>query len=369
MSGRADLVRLHGEDPIAFSTLQSGLRYCDASYGYIAYQRAWGIDITLGPPVAAPSDHATLIDRFLRTQRRPVFCYLRGDAAQQVLQVAALPPRRRMYAAGMGVDRLLRTRDLSSPGDSLPKPLRGARKHARRAGFFLQAVDPQDLRAADLDRLAQITRAYLQKSQLPYEMRFLNRPFAPHEVQPAQARARTYLLTQRPRSDQPPQVFGYAVLNPWFASGRPSPVGYLLDILRCEPTRQWGVYYAAVDALCQQLSTEGVADLSLGFCPLHQTQVEDPHEAGDTSLLPSTSPILSAQVAWLERQLAAVPYVQRLRDLKMSLPGRSCRRYFVGPSPLFVPAFVALMGACGVRLGSLLGPSLWQSALQARKDE
>ena len=369
MSGRADLVRLFGEDPIAFSTLQSGLQYCDTSYGYIAYQRAWGIDITLGPPVAAPGDRAALIDRFLRSQRRPVFCYLRGDAAQQVLQLAALPPDRRMYAARMGIDRLLHTHALCDPATPIEKTRRGARKHARRAGFSLRSVDPQDLSAAELDRLAQITRAYLQKSQLPYEMRFLNRPFVPHEAQPTLLRARTYLLLQRPQPDQPPHVFGYAVLNPWFGPERRSPVGYLLDILRCEPTRQWGVFYAAVDALCQQLSSEGVAELSLGFCPLHQTQAEAAHEPDGAAAMPITSRSLSAQVAWLERQLAAVPYVQRLRELKMSLPGRSCPRYFVSPWPLVVPAFVALMGACGVRLGSLLGPSLWQSALQARRGE
>lgn len=366
MSGRADLVRLHGDDPIAFSTLQSGLRYCDASYGYIAYQRAWGIDITLGPPVAAAADQPLLIERFLRSHRRPVFCYLRADAAQRVLTVGNLAHSPRLHAAGMGRDRLLPTDFARAADRLLPKPLLGARKHARRAGFAIERVDASTLSPDQLARLAQITTAYLRKSQLPYEMCFLNRPFAPHEPQDPSVQARTYLLQQRRAAGQPAQLFGYAVLNPWFDRGQVA--GYLLDILRCEPTRQWGVFYAAVDALCQALQQEGIASLSLGFCPLHGTQAHDPAEA--RSLLAARcSPRLSAQLAWMEQHLAAVPYVQRLRELKTSLPGVSVPRYFVSYSALALPPFVALMAACGVRLGSLIGPSLWQSIGQGHRPD
>jgi lysylphosphatidylglycerol synthetase-like protein (DUF2156 family) len=357
MAGRADLVRLYGDDPIAFSTLQSGLLYCETSYGYIAYQRAWGIDITLGPPVAAAADRAALIERFLRCQRRPVFCYLRAADAQQVQALATRAPARRLYAAGMGHDHLLDTSALRAGHTAPPKPLQGARKHARRAGFSLARSDESEHPPALLARLHQISAAYLRKSQLPYEMRFLNRPFVPNEPQPAGAAARIYLLQQRRSSDDSPHVFGYAVLNPWFRAG--AVAGYLLDILRCEPTRQWGVFYAVVDALCQALHREGVATLSLGLCPLQGTQA-------DLGALVRCSPILSAQLAWMERHLAAVPYVQRLRELKTSLPTVAVPRYFVSYSPLAAPAFAALMAACGIRLRSLLGPGLWQSLAQAR---
>ncbi len=357
MAGRADLVRLHGEDPIAFSTLQTGLLYCDTSYGYIAYQRAWGIDITLGPPVAAACDHAALYERFLRLHRRPVFCYLRAQSAQQVLLAGTGPAERRLHVAGMGVDRLLKTRSLGSAAASLPKPLLGARKHARRAGFFLQAVNAEQLSLSLLLRLSQITHAYLQKSQLPYEMRFLNRPFALRDAQPQTTCSRLYLLWQTWRRDEDPQLFGYAVLNPWFREG--AVAGYLLDILRCEPTRQWGVFYAVVDALCRELQQQGIDELSLGFCPLHQTQGSAIGGSEEPTL--SGSSLLAAQLDWLEKHLSAVPYVQRLRELKTSLPGVSCPRYFVSFSALALPAFVALMGACGVRLRSLVGASLWQS--------
>lgn len=365
MVARADLVRMHGEDPISFSTLQPGLQYCETSYGYIAYQRAWGIDITLGPPVAAAADQAALIDRFLRTQKRPVFCYLRARDAERVAQTAAASTgQQTLYTARMGSDRLLSTRALQAPDHTLPKPLLGARKHARRAGFSMQRIEAKDLTPPLLDRLAQITACYLQKSQLPYEMRFLNRPFDPQDLQAAAAGARTYLLQQQRSSFDPPQQFGYAVLNPWFHRDRVA--GYLLDIVRCQSTRQWGVFYAVVDALCHELHREGILNLSLGFCPLHSAPVSASPGADGTDTAVSCSSLLSTQIAWMEQHLADVPYVQRLRELKTALPGISEPRYFVSYSPLAPPAFVALMGASGVRLRSLLGPSLWQSIAAAR---
>lgn len=365
MVARADLVRMHGADPISFSTLQPGLRYCETSYGYIAYQRAWGIDITLGPPVAAAADQAALIDRFLRTAKRPVFCYLRAQDAARVAQTAAssMGPQT-LYTARMGSDRLLSTHAVQAPDHALPKPLLGARKHARRAGFSMQRIEANDLTPPLLDRLAQITACYLQKSQLPYEMRFLNRPFDPNDMRAAAAGSRTYLLRQQQAGSDPPLLFGYAVLNPWFHSD--GVAGYLLDIFRCQPTRQWGVFYAVVDALCHELHREGILYLSLGFCPLHCASDSSAACAPGTDTAVSCSSLLSAQIAWLEQHLAEVPYVQRLRELKTALPGISQPRYFVSHSPLALPAFVALMGACGVRLRSLMGPSLWQSIAAAR---
>lgn len=336
---RQELVERYGADPIAYSTLQPGLLYLDTSFGYLAYQRVAGVAITLGPPVCAPDDRRELVSRFLRAQRRPVFCYVQADCARLL---GGLAPELKL--AGMGVDRLLALP--SGEGRAAVKVLRGARKHAGRAGFSVERTQLAKLPAAMRGRLEAITAAYLSHSQLPYEMRFLNRPLC---LTADDGLARSYLLRQRDR------IFGYAVLNPWFAAGRVA--GYLLDILRCEPTRQWGVYYAFVDHLAGELEQEAGADppplLSLGFCPLYKAT------APADGL--RQAPLLSAQVGVLERYLAAVPYVQRLREIKDALPGHEVRRYFASYTALAAVPFAALLGACGVSARSIIGPQLVRS--------
>lgn len=361
MAGRADLVTQFGDDPIAFSTLQDGLRYCETSYGYIAYQRVLGIDITLGPPIAAPADRADLIERFLRGSRRPLFCYLRaGDAAL----VAGLAPNRlgrRLHLASMGLDRLIDARD-TPPDATAKKPLRGARKQAQKAGFAVERCDPEALSASQRQRLSAITTAYLSHSQLPYEMRFLNRPFTATQPGGGTAGERLYLLQQQAAPDAEKSLFGYAVLNPWYDGGKVA--GYLLDIVRFLPTRQWGVYMALVDRLLADLAAAGIHQLSLGFCPLHGTGSEISRRAlaqATTSSGAAISPLLSRQVGWLEQYLAAVPYVQRLVEIKSALPGHYEPRYFVSYTASALHAFFALLGACGVSLPSIIGPRLLTS--------
>ena len=72
MTERARQIAELSDDPIAFSTLQEGLAYCETSYGYIAYRRVLGVDITLGPPIAAPADRAASARRGARVVRASV---------------------------------------------------------------------------------------------------------------------------------------------------------------------------------------------------------------------------------------------------------------------------------------------------------
>jgi hypothetical protein len=76
---------------------------------------------------------------------------------------------------------------------------------------------------------------------------------------------------------------------------------------------------------------------------------------------PRCSPLLSAQVGVLERYLAQVQYVRRLRELKDSLPGHNVRRYFGSYTAFSLVPFCALLAACGVSLSSILGPQLFRS--------
>ena len=324
-----DLVRAHGADPISYSTLQAGLSYFETSFGYIAYRRAFGFDLTLGPPVCAPGDRVELLRRFLRAHRRASFFYVQRDVAMLAADLGG--PRFRV--SGMGVDKVLPL-DVTEP-ERDPK-VSGALKKAARGGFEVVEVRPSQLDAEARARVDAITRVYLRRSVVPVEMRFINRPLTLDD----DGLARMFLLRQGADA----RVFGYAVLDPYFDGGRVQ--GYLLNLIRFEPTRLWGVYYALVATLAARLREEGVRQLSLGFCPLHGVDTED------------CSPGLSRQVRWMERKLAGVEYLTHLREMKDAFPGVTPQRYFVTPSPWAVSTVLALLSATGVPFIDILRKSL-----------
>jgi lysylphosphatidylglycerol synthetase-like protein (DUF2156 family) len=329
MTDRAALVRRYGRDPIACSTLQPNLSYLETSYGFVAYRRVFGMEITLGAPVCDPGDRRELLRRFLGGARRPILCYVDADT---------LADADGLHAAGMGADKDV---DLDAP---LPRPVRSASRKARAAGFALEELDLASVDDATRTRLQTITRSFVARSQVPVEMVFLNRPLS---LRPDGLR-RVFALRQ---ADGP---FGYVVLNPWFRDG--AVAGYLLDIIRFDKTRLWAVYLAVVAELCALLRAEG-RGLSLGFCPLWR--VEAPPL--------SQSRVLQAQMRWMARSLHDVEYVKRLHGMKALVPGPVRPRFFASFSRAALPSLVALVGACGIDLRTVFGPDLLRAIARGRR--
>jgi len=336
---RHNLVRAHGSDPISYSTLQPGLSYFETSFGYVAFQRAFGFDLTLGPPVCASSDRAELVQRFLRSSRSPLFFYVPRDVAALVSELGG----RRFRTSGMGMDKIL---ELDTPAADVHPKVRGALKKATRGSFEVAEVRPSGLGTEERARLDSITRSYLGRSAVPVEMHFLNRPLGFED----DGLARMFVLRQGTDA----QVFGYAVLDPYFDGGRVQ--GYLLNLIRFERTRLWGVYYSAVAMLAERLRGEGVRQLSLGFCPLVGVDTE------------GCSPVLARQVRWMERQLAGIGYLTRLRELKEAFPGLTPQRYFVTPSPWAATTLLALLRACRVPLTEIIRRSFSSQSPVRRGD-
>lgn len=316
-----ELVRAFGSDPISYSTLQPGLSRFETSFGVVAYRRALGFDLALGPPLCAPADRREMLTRFTRARRRPVLVYVQGDIASLAVELGGAL----RHACGIGIDKVL---PLSAPGAVDPRVASAARK-AARAGVSLREVRVASLREAERARLREITAVYLRRSAMPVEMHFINRPLSLTD----DGMARTFLLERDGR------VFGYVVLDPWYEGGRA--VGYLLNQIRFEPTKVWGVFYATVSMLSERLRQEGVGELSLGFCPLTRADTE------------TFSPALGRQVRWMERRFAAVPYLARLREMKDAFAGRTPQRYFVAPTAQVAATLLALLRACRVPLWSI----------------
>ncbi len=323
-------IRAHaGGDLIAASTLQPGLRWFETSFGAWAYAAVDGFEVTLGGPLCAPGDRPEMLRRFLARSRRPILFYLREDLLR-LLEPTGL------RSAGIGVDRHVDIPALLAA----PHPtVRGAAKKARKAGLRLRPIELTELDQRERARLEQITARYLAHAQVGVEMAFLNWPMSHADA----GIRRVYALEKFDREHQ--GVFGYVVLNPIFDRGER--IGYLLDIIRFEPTRLWGVWLATVHALATELAKRG-EQLALGFAPLHR--VRPAPVAGSRTL--------QAQFDWMVRYLSTTQYLQRLRELKDAIPGPEEQRYvasYTRAAPVVVYGFLRAMN---VRLAPLFGPGL-----------
>lgn len=334
IDGRIEIVRQHGHDPISYSTLQPTMQYFDTSFGYIAYKRVWGMDITLGPPVCHTRDYREMIARFLSFSPRPIFCYVQQDFFESL-------GTSKLHCAGMGIDRYVNYAKLFSEPS---KEVKGALKKADKSGFQLEAVNFQNLTQPMRKRLDEISTNFFRKARCAREMTFINRPMSFHD----DGLRRTFLLTRQSHEHTDP--FGYAVLNPVFNSGHID--GYLLDILRFEPTRQWGVWFSTVWHLARLLHKENKF-LSLGYCPLHKL-VPAPRQS---------SPWLEMQLGWMARYLASTQYIRRLHEMKSLIPGHDEPRFFASFSNSALVNFLALTHASGLTFSGMFSADLLRSVV------
>jgi len=322
MNRRQEMVRRFGDgDLVACATLQEGLSYLETSFGFWAYRRVGGVSAALGGPICDVGDRAEMLERFLRSAGRPMLFYLREPMAKIASDAG-------LHSAAMGCDRVLDVRTLLR---TPPKETRGAMRHARAAEFEIREVEFGDF---DARRLDDISAAYLANAEVDVEIAFLNRPMS----HVRDGMRRLFLLERRG------EVFGFAVLNPVYEQGRVA--SYLLDLLRFEPTRQWGIWLASVYMFASRLAGEGFG-LSVGFSPLH-----------GLAHPPGASRVLTYSLDQMERRLSSAQYLRRLYELKSLLPGGWESRSFAGYSRNVLRILHVFMEASGLGFSYLFGPDL-----------
>jgi len=318
-------------DLVEYATLQAGLSYLDTGFGYWAYRRIGGVDITLGGPVCAPGDRSEMLKRFLHRSRRALLFYL-PESFLPLLGDASL------HCAGIGSDRRPSLEPLLSDP---PRVVQGALRHARRAGLRWVEREASSLGPAEHEAIRRIDAAYLARAQCSVEMSFLNRP-----VRPVEDRGRRFIFLETGAGDGGPlDWLGYAALNPIFRQGAVE--AYLLDALRFRPTRIWGLWLSTVHHLAGRLSAEGLG-LHLGYAPLHE--IHHP-----TGLRGRT---LRRQLDGMARMLGPAQYLTRLRELKDTIPGVYEPRYVASFTRVAPVALWALVEAMGVGMQRILGPEL-----------
>jgi lysylphosphatidylglycerol synthetase-like protein (DUF2156 family) len=332
MRDRRHHLALYGDDPISASTLQPDLEAFATEAGYVAWKRVRGYDVTLGPPVCAPEARPELLRRFLQGRARPFFCYLREADARQLAEVAP----GRFHFASIGVEHVL---DLRVSRLRWAGPIEGALRKARRAGLRLTPCSRAWCEGEGRGLLADLTARFLARSQQGLEMRFTNRPLLP-EGDPG----RLFLLEKEDREGRGP--FGYVVLDPYRT---PEGAGWLLNLVRFQPTRLWGVYLSTVALVAELLHREGAVQLSLGLSPLHRAEVAPALR---------TSVLLDWQMRLLMGVRSRFYDFSALEAMKDGFGGQHWQRYVALPTRFVPGPLGALVEAMGLS---------WSGLTQARR--
>jgi len=326
-----DWVKQHGYDPIGCALLQKNLRYFETSYGILAYRRVLGMDITLGAPICADSDKKELVSQFLSRAKKPILNYL---SKHDVNILSGID----LKCVSMGSDRWV---DLPQFTQNPVPSVRGAVNKARKASLRMTEIDFDGEDSKIKNKLDEINRSFLSRAKYNKEMSFINRPFS----WDADGLGRLFTLEKYDSEHQ--GVFGYVVLNPYFNRGRVE--GYLLDIIRFDQTRLWGVWLSVVSQLASIMLQEKVK-LSLGFCPLHRVDDDIEEHRG-----------LQWQVKILSRLLRSVHYIEALTKRKNLIQGYNCNRYMLSYTTASWQPMRALLAACEVRTPALLSFELFRS--------
>jgi lysylphosphatidylglycerol synthetase-like protein (DUF2156 family) len=343
-------VRAFGDgDLIAAATLQRGLGLFETSFGAFAYRELGGTWVTLGGPLCAPGDRGVMLERLLEKCPRPVLCYLRASTLADL----DAPRGRRGYlrergffVGGMGVDHEV---DLAALAENPPREVASAAKKAARAGIRLEPFDLATLDGAGRARLRAINDVYFARARVEHEMGFLNWPL---DDVSAESR-RAHWLVRRDHEGE--HVFGFTLENPVYREGRRT--GWLLDAIRFEKTRTWGLWLVVVRALAEACRAEG-SSLTVGFCPLH----------GIARAPLAGSRLLDLQLRLVARAFADVRFVRRLRELKSLVPHRAEPRYFCSPTRVAPRVLGLFLEAMGAGRDLLVGAEALRSAKLAAEE-
>ncbi len=230
-----EYIKAFGEDPISYSTLQDGLLYLEKSYGFIAYKRIGDINISLGPPICHKDDIPKLLNDYLSLSKKSMLSYIRKDIVDMLRE-------HKLYIAGMGTDRIVNSEELSlNPS----KKIISACKKAKKAKMELERFFPKNLTDEEKLRLENIEKGYLEKSHYKKELTFVNIKMSYNDDKMKQF----YEISKFDKEHS--GIFGFLVLNPFYNKGEVQ--GYLLDIIRFERTKLWGVWFSIVSEISKKI--------------------------------------------------------------------------------------------------------------------
>lgn len=302
---RYPTLEAHGNDPNDYALLQSGMDYFEHGDGFLGYRTSMWRPVVLGDPVVPEAGRGELLRAFLAAHPKAVFFNL-SEGAAATLHGLSLGFRFCPY----GTERVL---DLEDEDFLTRKRIKGALKKAKKGGLELEELDLDTIDGERLEELRAINREFLERTPSKKEITFISRGVA---LAPEPG-VRVFALRCADKEGFV-EDFGFLVLDPFHQGGEK--VGFQLNAIRFRKTRIWGVYYAVVARLVQDLRAEGYRRLSLGG--LAFDLLDEP------SAVPHDEKMLR-RLKFVQERTDDYYVMSHFTDMKLELGGEALRRYCV----------------------------------------
>lgn len=254
LADRLELVRQFGSFTVAYSALQPGLNYFDTADGFIAYDEKWGLRFALGDPVAPESAHRALLEDFLDSHRRSLFCHLSRSSAA-ILEQAGF------YVNEMGIDIEIDLASYDFSGRKKAKLRQAARQLASR-GYSIRELTAEDVDLAEVQAVSEAWRQGRVRSRR--ELRFLTRPITFSDEPDVR---KFYLFDRRGR------IVAFVFLDPIYEHGQAA--AYSTSFKRRLAEAPVGAEEGIMKAVIEKLRAEGKASLFLGLVPLYEVDNDE----------------------------------------------------------------------------------------------
>ncbi len=245
---RFELFSHYGNFTMGFSTLQPELKYFEAHGGYLAYDRALGVDFVLADPVAPRENHRKILADFIEGHPRSCFCQASRPVAEILSELG-------YFVNEMGADLELDLPNYDFSGSKKSK-FRQAANKVEREGYTIEERTSAEVDPLAIERLCSSWRA---TKTVKREARFLTRPIV-FEHEPD---VRKFYLVSAAG-----EIVSFVTFDPICENGRV--IGYSPSVKRRGPNAPTGAEEAVCKFAIERFREEGMKSVRLGLLPLYQ---------------------------------------------------------------------------------------------------
>jgi lysylphosphatidylglycerol synthetase-like protein (DUF2156 family) len=248
-------LRRHGQEALAYATLQSGLEYFITSAGYIAYTTVRHPVFARKPkriafsnPVCAEGDYERIVRDFLAVSPRGVFACVSESFAQTLRGMG-------FKANCIGYESELAVQTYKTQGDWKEFDLiKRARNEARREGLTIRETA---IETVNQDEIQALSRRWIGTKKVNDREIWI---YARRPIYEAEEGVRKFVAF-----DREGRLAGFAFYDPMYRDGKV--FGYSANILRCDESRFGRLPTAIHMEAIEKFRTEGIEVLNLNLAP------------------------------------------------------------------------------------------------------
>ena len=318
---RMKLLCQFGSFSLAYSTaVQPLLRFFGDDMGYIAFRSRWGTPFVLGDPVAAPDRIGNLLDAFIQKYPRAAFCQISQPVAEHLAQ-------QKFWINEFGVDTGIPLKSYTFDGKE-KEWLRYAFNWVNRRGYQVVEADFDTINPEEVEQISEDWRK--TRTVKSKEVRFLNRPIMLEQ----ETDVRRFFLM-----DPGGKIESFIFLDPLYRDRQI--FGYVTTFKRRHPRGSQYGEQALMKAIIDQLKSESVTELRLGFSPC--AWIADSHFNHSRFTRKLFTTIFNSRLSnrWAYNLQGHAAYKRRFR-------GEEEKVYFASRSWFSFKQLSALVGLCGI---------------------